>query len=159
MCLDKTKIVVEKLIKKEKTVSTMESCTGGGIANYITNIGGSSAIFKFGVVTYSNDFKIKMGVNPNTVSKYSVYSIEVAHEMSKVISEFSSSDYGIGVTGKLNCEDEANPHGDKDEVFVSIYDIRNDEYHDKCVKVKFENRQKNKDLVIEEAMNLLDSII
>ena len=42
--------------------------------------------------------------------------------MSKSISGFSESDYGIGITGKLNCEDEEKPHGDKDIVYVSIYD-------------------------------------
>lgn len=159
MYLDKTKIIAEKLIKGGKFISTMESCTGGCIANYITNISGSSTIFKFGAVTYSNDFKIKMGVNPNTINKYSVYSIEVAHEMSKAISEFSSSDYGIGITGKLNCEDEENPQGDKDGVFISIYNSKDGEYYDKYVKVKSENRQKNKDLVIEKTMDLLNSIL
>ena len=56
------KRVVEKLIEDKKTISTMESCTGGGVANAITNIEGASSILKFSAVTYSNEFKIKMGV-------------------------------------------------------------------------------------------------
>lgn len=45
----------------------MESCTGGGVANAITNIEGSSRVFMFGAVTYSNEYKIKMGVNRNII--------------------------------------------------------------------------------------------
>ena len=52
--------IVNKLIETEKTISTMESCTGGYIANCITNIPGASEILKFSAVTYSNEFKIKI---------------------------------------------------------------------------------------------------
>lgn len=159
MDLSKTKIIIEKLNNINKTVSSMESCTGGGFANCITDVPGASAVFKFGAVTYSNDFKIKMGINSKSIDKYSVYSIEVAHEMSKSISGFSESDYGIGITGKLNCEDEENPHGDKDIVYVSIYDKHKNKFYDKCIRVKFKDRQKNKNLVIDESMDLLNSIL
>ena len=62
--------VIKLLTEKNKTISTMESCTGGGIANAITNIEGSSEVFKFGAVTYSNEYKIKMGVSSNIIDKY-----------------------------------------------------------------------------------------
>ena len=75
------KEVVELLIKKHKTISTMESCTGGGVANAITSIEGASEILKFSAVTYSNEFKIKMGVSEEVIEKYSVYSEETADEM------------------------------------------------------------------------------
>ena len=73
----------------------MESCTGGGVVNAITNIEGASEVLKFSAITYSNEFKIKMGVDSNIIDKYSVYSIETAMEMSKNISKFSNSNYGI----------------------------------------------------------------
>ena len=69
------KKVVDKLIKLNKTVSTMESCTGGFIASSITDIEGASDILKFSAVTYSNEYKIKMGVSKEIIDKYSVYSI------------------------------------------------------------------------------------
>lgn len=50
----------------------MGSCTGGGIANAITNIEGASEILKFSAVTYSNEFKIKMGVDEKIIEKYTV---------------------------------------------------------------------------------------
>ena len=49
--------VVNELLKLGKKVSIMESCTGGYIANIITNAEGSSEVFNFGAVTYSNSFK------------------------------------------------------------------------------------------------------
>ena len=86
------KIIVEKLYKVSKTVSTMESCTGGGVANAITNVEGASEVLKYSAVTYSNEFKIKMGVSGDIIDKYSVYSMETAEEMSKNISKFTDSD-------------------------------------------------------------------
>ena len=93
--------VIKLLTEKNKTISTMESCTGGGIANAITNIEGSSEVFKFGAVTYSNEYKIKFGVTKNTLDKYTVYSKETAKEMAKSVSDFAMSSFGIGVTGEL----------------------------------------------------------
>ena len=54
------KEIIEILKQKNETISTMESCTGGGVANKITNIEGASEVFSFSAVTYSNDFKIKV---------------------------------------------------------------------------------------------------
>lgn len=116
------KRVVELLKEKHKTISTMESCTGGGVVNAITNIEGASEVLKFSAVTYSNEYKIEMGVDEKVIEKYSVYSIETAREMSKNIVEFSKSDYGVGVTGKLKRADQNNIRGKDDVVFVSIYD-------------------------------------
>ena len=70
--------VVNLLKEQGKTISTMESCTGGSLVNSITNISGASDVIKFSAVTYSNEFKIKMGVDECVIDKYSVYSIETA---------------------------------------------------------------------------------
>ena len=51
--------IIKKLTELSKTIATMESCTGGAVANSITNIEGASLVFKFGAVTYSNEYKIK----------------------------------------------------------------------------------------------------
>ena len=53
------KNVVSKLIEKGFTISTMESCTGGGVCNEITNVPGASSVLLFSAITYSNSFKIK----------------------------------------------------------------------------------------------------
>ena len=57
------KEIVERLISENKTIATMESCTGGNLVNEITNIDGSSNVLKFSAITYSNEYKIKMGVD------------------------------------------------------------------------------------------------
>lgn len=151
--------VVNKLTKKNKTISTMESCTGGYIASSITNIPGASEIIKFGAVTYSNEYKIKMGVNKNTIDKYSVYSMEVAKEMSKSISDFANSDYGIGVTGKINREDKENPYGKDNLAYVSMYEREKDEYYTLEVYMEDKTRLENKELILKNIVDKLLEII
>ena len=144
------KELVDKLIKKNKTIATMESCTGGAVANAITNIEGASEILKFSAVTYSNEYKIKMGVNKDTIDKYSVYSIEVAREMAYNIAKFANSNYGIGVTGKLNRVDVNNPFGADNITYVSIYDKDNDIYDDMKIEATKKTRSENKEMIISE---------
>lgn len=153
------KKIVEKLTNLGKTISTMESCTGGGVANAITNIEGASEVLKFSAVTYSNQFKIKMGVSSDTIDQYSVYSMEVAKEMSKNISLFTSSNYGIGITGKLNRIDPNNPYGDDNIVFISIYDRDKDKYYNEKLDVLDKTRADNKELVIQKIIDILSSIL
>ena len=149
------KEVVELLIKKHKTISTMESCTGGGVANAITSIEGASEILKFSAVTYSNEFKIKMGVSEEVIEKYSVYSQETADEMSRNISNFTNSDYGVGITGKLNRVYINNPYGEDNVVFISIYDKENNTYIKAKVEATASSRAENKLLVIDKIKELL----
>ena len=146
--------IIEKLIKDNKTISTMESCTGGGIANAITNIPNASKVIKFSAVTYSNDFKIKMGVDEELINKYSVYSMEVCNDMAKKIAVFTGSNYGVGVTGKLKKIDENNMFGDDDLVFLSIYNENNNKYYDKKIKLRFNTRYDNKNQIINEFIEL-----
>ena len=151
--------IVKILTKQNKTISTMESCTGGGLANAITNIPGASEILKFSAVTYSNEFKIKMGVPKETIDTYSVYSIETAIEMSKKISEFTNSNYGIGITGKLNRVDTNNPSGDDSTVYFSIYNKDNNTNYNGSLKVTKETRKENKEEVINLIVDKLYEII
>ena len=151
--------VVLKLIDNKLTVSTMESCTGGGVVNAITNVPGASDIIKYSAVTYSNEFKIKMGVDSKIIDKYSVYSIEVAHEMAKCISSFTDSDFGIGVTGKINKADKNNPYGEDNVIFASIYDKKNNKYNDIIIKAIYEKREDNKNYIISEIAKNMNTII
>ena len=143
------KELIEILIKNKKTISTMESCTGGVVVNAITNIEGASEVLKFSAVTYSNEYKIKMGVNKDIIDEYSVYSIETAKEMAKNISLFSNSNYGVGITGKLNKVDKENPIGEDNVVFISIYNKDNDEYYNFKKQVDKSSREENKQIIID----------
>lgn len=151
--------IVKILTEQNKTVSTMESCTGGALANVITNIPGASEILKFSAVTYSNEFKIKMGVPKEIIATYSVYSIETAIEMSKKISEFTNSNYGIGITGKLNRVDSHNLSGDDSTVYFSIYNKENNTNYNGSLKVTKETRKENKEEVINLIVDKLYEII
>lgn len=112
--------LVKKLAETGKTISVMESCTGGGIANAITNVSGASEVFAFGAVTYSNEYKLRFGVSKDVLDRYTVYSAETAREMSRCIREYTGSDFGVGVTGRLNRQDPANPAGELGQVFLSV---------------------------------------
>ena len=150
------KKIVKEFTKLEYTISTMESCTGGGVSNAITNCPGASDILKFSAVTYSNEFKIKMGVDPNIISKYSVYSLECAKSMSKAISDYTNSTYGVGITGKMNRVDKNNPYGDNSKVFISIYNRINNSYKNSSINCIYSTRNKNKKLVIDEIIKLIE---
>lgn len=152
-------LLVSNLLQKGKTISTMESCTGGEIVNSITNIEGCSSIFNFGAVTYSNEYKIKFGVDPKLIEKYTVYSIEVAKEMSVKISQFTGSDYGVGVTGKLNRKDTRNPYGNDSNVYISIYDKLKNNYYIKEVNVTLNNRADNKIYIAQTTINMINDIL
>lgn len=150
------KIVLE-LIKRGETIATMESCTGGGVANAITCIEGASEVLKFSAVTYSNQYKIKMGVSADVINEYSVYSMETAHEMALNISKFANSDFGVGITGKLNRVDVNNNFGKDNQVFVSIY--YKEEYYDMVINVDKKTRKQNKDVVIDLIIEKLGELL
>ena len=151
--------LVNELIDKNITIASMESCTGGGFANSITNIEGASDILKFSAVTYSNEYKIRMGVPKEIIDKYSVYSFEVSDSMALNISNFSHSDLGVGITGKLNRVDKNNPFGEDNVVFISIFDKREDKYYREKIEAVCESRSKNKDLVIAKICEMIRKII
>lgn len=153
------KKIIDKLIKKNQTISTMESCTGGGLVNALTNVEGASSVIKFSTVTYSNEFKIKMGVSQDVIDTYSVYSMETAREMSKNISNFTNSDFSVGITGKLNRFDKNNLYGEDNAVFICIYDRNNDKYYDYKINVYESTRKENKQLVIDLVKEKLEEII
>ena len=93
----KIEMILEILRKRGWYIGVMESCTGGAIANCITNIPGASDVFKEGKVTYSNEAKINAGVDEKIIKNFGVYSKETATEMARKI----EGDIGVGVTGNL----------------------------------------------------------
>jgi len=93
-------VIAERLINHKITVATAESCTGGFIANRLTNISGSSGYFMQGVVTYSNQSKIeRLQISPDTLDKYGAVSAETAIEMARNISQLAGTDIGLSTTG------------------------------------------------------------
>ena len=94
------KIVGKQLVEKGLTVSTAESCTGGGIAARLTSVAGSSAYVQGGIVAYQVEVKEKLlGVNADTIYKYGVVSEETVIEMAKGAMKSLKTDCAIATTG------------------------------------------------------------
>lgn len=136
--------IVEKLKKQNKTIAFMESCTGGFLANCITNISGASNVLKVSLVTYSSAYKEKFGVDKNIIEKYTVYSSEVARQMAKKISEFAKSDIGVGITGELG-----NTINKEPKIYYEIYLVQEKKYIEKVVQVKERERSSMKEELAE----------
>ncbi|WP_074408707.1 MULTISPECIES: CinA family nicotinamide mononucleotide deamidase-related protein [Aquimarina] len=114
------KRIGQLLIKEGKTLSVAESCTGGKIAQSFTANAGASAYFNGGAVTYATQSKIDiLGIDPESIKKHTVTSIEVAEAMALAVKEKFKSDYAIATTGNAGPE-----KGDGDvevgTVFIAI---------------------------------------
>ena len=94
------KSLIKLLIKKKLKISFAESCTGGLLASSITSISGASKVFNLGLVTYSNQAKIKvLKVNKNIIKKFGAVSHECCYAMVKNLSEISTANINISITG------------------------------------------------------------
>ena len=90
----------KKLIKKKITISIAESCTGGLLAHNLTKLANSSKYFQMGLITYSNNAKIKiLKVNKNLIRKYGAVSDECCEAMVQNLSKISKSKINISITG------------------------------------------------------------
>ena len=94
------KSLIKKLIKKKLKISFVESCTGGLLASSVTSISGASKIFNLGLITYSNQAKIKfLKINKNIIKKYGAVSHECCLAMVNNLSKISKSKICISITG------------------------------------------------------------
>jgi len=117
--------ILERLRKRGWKIGVIESCTGGAVANAITNVPGVSNVFDEGKVTYSVESKIRAGVRKEIIEKFGVYSAETAGEMACI----SRGEIGVGITGNL-----------PGEVFVAVR-IKDQV---KSIKFKVESEKSNK---------------
>ena len=94
------KSLIKLLIKKKIKISIAESCTGGLLASAVTSISGASKIFNLGLITYSNQAKIKiLKVNKNIIKKYGAVSYECCHSMVNNLSKISKANINVSITG------------------------------------------------------------
>ena len=93
-------LVHKILTERGLTLATAESCTGGAIAARFTAIPGASAYFRCGVVSYSNESKVKLlGVNPADIERYGAVSEQVARQMAEGARRAADADYAVATTG------------------------------------------------------------
>lgn len=93
-------VVAEMLMDRKLTIAVAESCTGGLLSSKLINYPGISSVFMEGMVTYSNEAKIKrLGVRKETLEKYGAVSERTASEMAEGIAKTANTDIGMSVTG------------------------------------------------------------
>tara|TARA_Y100000590_G_scaffold432930_1_gene549446 strand:- start:388 stop:861 length:474 start_codon:yes stop_codon:yes gene_type:complete len=94
------KKIINLLIKRKIKISVAESCTGGLLSSKITSVSGSSKIFKLGLITYSNESKIKLlRIPKKLLKKYGAVSEQVCRAMVINVSKISKSKISIAITG------------------------------------------------------------
>jgi nicotinamide-nucleotide amidase len=100
------------LIERGLTLATMESCTGGLLADTITNVPGSSESYRGGLVSYATEMKVEWGVDREIIERHGVVSAECAADMARAVRERMRADIGIGITGVAGpAEQEGKPPG------------------------------------------------
>ena len=120
--------IIKKLIEKNITIATAESCTGGMLGKLITSIPGASSIYGFGFITYANEAKNRiLGVKNETLLSYGAVSEQTALEMASGALEKSGADIAVSITGI------AGPGGGTAEkpvglVYIAIADKKEKEF-------------------------------
>ena len=121
--VDKTTLeaaVIHLLKERGMTVACAESCTGGGLGARLTAIPGSSAVFLGGIISYSNDAKIRLlGVDPDLLAEHGAVSAPVAEAMASGARERLGADLAVSITGVAG-PDGGTPEKPVGLVYVGI---------------------------------------
>jgi len=144
--------VASLLIQQGKTVAVAESCTGGLLADKLTNVSGSSAYFERGVVSYSNEAKTDLlGVPERTIEENGAVSAETAEAMAEGIRRRAGTDFGLATTGI------AGPTGGSPERPVGlVYIGLATEAGVRSKRLRFtKDRRGNKERTVQAALNWL----
>ncbi|MEG0874784.1 MAG: CinA family protein [Clostridiales bacterium] len=148
--------VCRSLMVRKLTIATAESCTGGMVAKTITDMAGISSIFGYGVVTYSNEAKVKLlNVNQKTLDKVGAVSQETAYEMAKGLKELSNADFSLSITGI------AGPNGGTEDKPVGLVYIGL-EFPDGNAVGKFifkGNREEIREQTTEAAFSMINDVL
>jgi nicotinamide-nucleotide amidase len=146
-------VVVKLLAARGKKVAVAESCTGGFLANRITNVPGASDVFVEGFVTYANEAKVRaLKINPHLIEAHGAVSAEVATAMAENARDGASVDYALSTTGI------AGPGGGSEEKPVGTVFIALASKHAATIVQKHAfptGRENFKWLVTQTALDLL----
>lgn len=114
-------VVAELLLQKKLTIATAESCTGGLLAAALVEYPGISKVFLDGVVTYSNEAKMKrLGVKKETLEKFGAVSFQTAEEMAENAAKTAGTEIGIATTGVAG-PDGGTPEKPVGLVYIGLY--------------------------------------
>jgi len=145
-------VLVKLLTEKKQTLAIAESCTGGLLANRITNVAGASAVLLAGYVTYANEAKIDiLGIDPKLIEEHGAVSEPVAKAMAEGARQRAGSTHGLATTGV------AGPSGGSEEKPVgTVYVALADKRETKVKKLFFpSDRETFKQLTAQVAFEML----
>ena len=149
--------LVKKLIKKKLKISFAESCTGGMLSSKITSIDGSSKVFGLGLITYSNQAKIKvLKVNKNIINKYGAVSSECCRAMVVNLSKISKANINVSITGI------AGPNGGSKQKPVGLVYIGVKKGSKLIIKknlFKSKNRKSIQKASVNKALKIISNLI
>ena len=149
--------LIKKLIKKKYKISFAETCTSGLLSSYITSLNGSSKIFNLGLITYSNQSKIKiLKVNKNIIKKYGSVSQECCKAMVYNLSKISNTHINISITGI------AGPNGGTESKPVGLVYIGVKKGKKLLIKknlFKLKNRVSIQKAAVKKALEIVNSFI
>ena len=152
--------IVQKLTERGWTITAMESCTGGALADRITDVAGASAVLRESFVTYSNEAKLRRGVPAEVIAAHTVYSAETAAAMASAARRQTGADFAVGVTGLLGRIDPANPTERPGRVWFAIADAQGG-YTVREMQVPDGERTRQKEAVVtrigQELLRILDT--
>jgi nicotinamide-nucleotide amidase len=145
-------VLVDKLKQVQKTVSFAESCTGGMMAQKLTDVSGASHVFQSGWVVYHAQSKSEqLGIDAEIISKYGEISGEVATAMADCARIKSGSDFALSSTGWAGPDGGDETHG-VGTIFVAL----SSENGTIVKKLKFgKNRMRNREMASDAAFMLL----
>ena len=147
----------KKLIKKKITLSVAESCTGGLLSSKFTRLSGSSKYFQMGLVTYSNNAKIKiLKVKKKIIDKYGSVSPECCGSMVQGLTKISKSKINISITGI------AGPNGGTKDKPVCLVYIGLTKRNKTIVSKNFFKKKDRKSIqnkTVEKCIKLIQDII
>ncbi|MBI5593522.1 MAG: competence/damage-inducible protein A [Deltaproteobacteria bacterium] len=146
-------VVGRLLFQKKSTLAVAESCTGGLIAHWLTNVAGSSDYFLYSGVVYANQAKVALlGVSQDTLNRHGAVHEETAREMASRVRRITSATYGLATSGI------AGPGGGTDEKPVGTVCIglaTPDDVRAYRFQYRFRNREMNKQIFAMTALDLL----
>ncbi len=147
-----SEVVGRQLRDQRINLAIAESCTGGALADTVTDIPGSSDYMKGGVIAYSNDIKVRhLGVLEEILQKYGAVSREAALQMAKGVADLFNADIGVSTTGV------AGPGGGSKEkpvgtVWIGFWS----QNHHFALKARFTNdRLINKERTVAVALDII----
>ncbi len=151
-------LLVARLDERNLHVTTVESCTGGALAHFVTSIAGSSAVLKDAFVTYSTEAKIALGVPREVIAEHTVYSEQTALAMARAgVQRSVQADIGIGITGSLSREDPENDNSVPGEVYLGV--VFNGQTAQQKLYIPETNRTEAKLHIVERSIQEVTSLL